>query len=64
VVLLSEADAVAIKVVQITTLLTTLINQMVATTRNNLKARRRIKVPHSRALATTVLMVSRILRHT
>jgi hypothetical protein len=63
VVVLFEAVAVAIKVVPIITLLIIPINRMAATTHNILKARRRIKVPHSK-LATMVLMVSRTLPHT
>jgi hypothetical protein len=52
---------VAIKAAPTTTHPTILINQMAATIHNTLKARHRTKVP---PLATTVLMVSRTLRHT
>jgi hypothetical protein len=61
VVVLFEADAVAIKAAPTTTHPTILINQMAATIHNTLKARHRTKVL---PLATTVLMVSRTLRHT
>jgi hypothetical protein len=66
VVVLFEAVEVAIKVVQIITLRTIHINQMAATI-YKLKGRRKTKVLYkdkARQLATTVLMVSRILHHT
>jgi hypothetical protein len=60
VVVLFEAAEVAIKVVPIITLRTIHINQTAATI-HKLKVRRKTKVLQ---LATTVLMVSKILHHT
>jgi hypothetical protein len=66
VVVLSEADAVAIKVVPITSNRTILLNPMAATIHNTLKAHRITKDLRNRVrpLSTTVLMGSRILHHT
>jgi hypothetical protein len=66
VVVLSEADAVAIKVVLIIRNRTILLNPMAATIHNTLKSRRITKVLRNRVrpLSTTVLMGSRILHHT